>query len=120
MSAPSGGTISVQRLSNSEAKPASGPECSVPAIGWVGTKCTPSGTCGPTASTTAALTEPTSITVAPGFRCGAMASATTPIAPTGTASTIRSAPSTAASALSQTVSQSWMRRAVSRVACERA
>ena len=30
-----------QRPWNSSAKPASGPECSVPATGWPGTKCTP-------------------------------------------------------------------------------
>ena len=28
--------------------PTSGPECSVPAIGWPGMKCTPAGTCGAT------------------------------------------------------------------------
>ena len=32
-----------QRLTNSSAKPASGPECSVPATGCAGTKCTPAG-----------------------------------------------------------------------------
>ena len=47
-------------------------------------KCTPFGICGPTASMTACLTEPTSVTVAPGFRCGAIVAATSPMAPTGT------------------------------------
>ncbi len=59
-----------QRLRNSVAKPERGPECSVPASGWPGMKCTPSGICGPTAAITARLTEPTSVTVAPGARCG--------------------------------------------------
>ena len=35
-SAPGGGVSTHQRPSNSSAKPASGPECSVPAIGWPG------------------------------------------------------------------------------------
>ena len=39
-----------QRPSNSSAKPASGPECSVPATGWAGTKCTPAGMSGPSLS----------------------------------------------------------------------
>ena len=41
-SVPSGGVRMVQRLSKSSAKPASGPECSVPATGCAGTKCTTS------------------------------------------------------------------------------
>ena len=56
-----------QRLRNSVAKPASGPDCSVPATGCAGTKCTPSGRCGATCATTEPLTEPTSETIAPGF-----------------------------------------------------
>ena len=40
-SAPSGGVRMHQRLTNSSAKPASGPEYSVPATGCAGTKCTP-------------------------------------------------------------------------------
>ena len=54
-------------------KPASGPEYSVPASGWAGTKCTPSGTSGPTSRITDCLVEPTSVTIAPGARCGAIA-----------------------------------------------
>jgi hypothetical protein len=42
-SVPGGGVRMHQRSSKSSAKPASGPECSVPATGWPGTKCTPSG-----------------------------------------------------------------------------
>ena len=42
-SVPGGGVRMHQRPSNSSAKPASGPECSVPATGWPGTKCTPVG-----------------------------------------------------------------------------
>ena len=40
-SVPSGGVRMHQRLMNSSAKPESGPECSVPATGCAGTKCTP-------------------------------------------------------------------------------
>ena len=56
-----------QRLSNSSAKPASGPEYSVPATGCAGTNCTPFGRWGCTWATTDALTEPTSETMAPGL-----------------------------------------------------
>ncbi len=45
-----------------------------------GMKWTPSGMCGPTASITARLTEPTSVSVAPRFRCGPISAATAPIA----------------------------------------
>ena len=44
-----------QRLMNRSAKPAIGPECSVPAIGCAGTKCTPAGRCGAMSRTIAAL-----------------------------------------------------------------
>ena len=70
-SAPSGGVRMHQRLTNSSAKPASGPEYSVPATGCAGTKCTLFGRCGAMSRTTAPLTEPTSETMAPGARCGA-------------------------------------------------
>ena len=52
---PARGVRMHQRPSNSSAKPASGPDCSVPAIGWPGMKCTPAGTCGATSRTTARL-----------------------------------------------------------------
>ena len=42
-----------------------------------------SGRCGTTSRTTCALTEPTSVTIAPGARPGAMACATAPMAPGG-------------------------------------
>ena len=71
-------------------------------------------------SITARLTDPTSVTVAPGFRTGAICSITAPITPTGTQSTTRSAPSTASVTLSQTRSHRPMRRAVSRVSALRA
>ena len=77
-SVPGGGVIRNQRPSNSVSKPASGPVFSVPAIGWPGTKWTPSGKCGVTESSAAPLTEPTSETMAPGDRLGAMARATSP------------------------------------------
>ena len=44
-----------QRLVKSSAKPEFGPDCSVPATGWPGMKCTPGGICGPTSRTTARL-----------------------------------------------------------------
>ena len=45
--AVSGGGVRMhQRSWNNSAKPASGPECSVPATGWPGTKCTPPGNSG--------------------------------------------------------------------------
>ena len=75
-----------------------GPDCSVPAIGWPGTKCTPSGTCGAMSRTTAAFTEPTSVRMAPGRRCGAISAASGPQAPTGTQRMTRSAPCTASAA----------------------
>ena len=55
------------------ANPASGPEYSVPAIGCAGTKCTPAGTSGPTSRITDCLVDPTSVSTAPGARCGAIA-----------------------------------------------
>ena len=61
----------VQRPSNIAAKPASGPDSSEPAIGWPGIANTPRGMTLAKASAMAALTEPTSVTVAPGFKGGA-------------------------------------------------
>src|SRR5207237_9575391 len=72
LSASGGGVRMHQRLSNNSAKPASGPECSVPATGCAGTKCTARGTFGAIALTTAALTDPTSETTAPGLSAGAI------------------------------------------------
>ena len=66
-----GGVRMHQRLTNSSAKPASGPECSVPATGCAGTKCTSAGRCGAMSADHRALTEPTSETIAPASRCGA-------------------------------------------------
>ena len=57
-----------QRLTNNSAKPASGPEYSVPATGCAGTKCTFFGRCGPMSRMIEPLTEPTSETVAPGAK----------------------------------------------------
>ena len=56
-----------QRLTNSSAKPASGPECSVPATGCAGMKSTVSGRYAAMSFSTAVLTEPTSETIAPAF-----------------------------------------------------
>ena len=109
-----------QRLTNSSAKPASGPEFSVPATGCAGTKCTPAGMWGDISFTTAPLTEPTSETTAPGARCGPISAATVPHAPTGIETMTRSAPSAAAALVSTTWSarpSSAIRR---RVAAERA
>ena len=49
-----------------------GPECSVPATGWPGTKCTRSGNTGRNVSIAAPLTEPTSVTIAPSRNAGAI------------------------------------------------
>ena len=54
-----------QRPSNSDAKPASGPECSVPATGCAGMTWRPAGMFACNAASTAPLTEPTSLTIAP-------------------------------------------------------
>ena len=64
-----------QRPSNNSAKPAAGPDCSVPAMGWAGMRCTPSGTCGPTSRITAAFTDRHRQRSHPVFRCGAISSA---------------------------------------------
>ncbi len=90
-SASFGGVRMHQRLMNSSAKPESGPESSVPATGWPGMKWTPAGMWGAMSRTTAALTEPTSETVAPGLRCGPISLATAPQAPIGTQTMTRSA-----------------------------
>ena len=115
-----GGVRMHQRLTNNSAKPASGPEFSVPATGCAGTKCTPAGMWGDISFTTAPLTEPTSDTTAPGARCGPISAATMPHAPTGIETMTRSAPSAAAALVSTTWSarpSSAIRR---RVAAERA
>ena len=97
-SPPGRGVSRHQRCSNRAAKPASGPEYSVPAMGWPGTKWTWDGRWGAMAAITASLTEPTSVTIAPGARCGPICSATAPHAPTGTDTITRSAPLTASPA----------------------
>ena len=102
------------------AKPASGPEFSVPATGCAGTKCTSGGRCGAIVATTAALTEPTSDTVAPGARWGPISAATAPHAPTGTHTITRSAPAAAAALFSATWSASPSSATRCRVAAERA
>ena len=96
---PAGGVRMHQRPSNNAAKPAAGPDRSVPAMGWPGTKWTPSGTCGAMAAITDALVEPTSVRIAPGSRADAISRATVPDAPTGTDTITRSAPSAAFAAL---------------------
>ncbi len=97
-SVPGSGVKMHQRFSNRSAKPASGPDFSVPASGWPGMKCTPAGTCGCICAMTDALVEPTSVRIAPGFSAGAISSATSPDAPTGTETTTRSASCTASAA----------------------
>src|SRR5208282_2365600 len=119
-STSSGGVKMHQRPTKSAAKPASGPEYSVPATGCAGTKCTPAGKCGAMSRSTAPLTEPTSETVAPRARCGPISSATAPQAPTGTQTMTRSAPATAAALLSTTWSASPSSATRRRVSAERA
>ena len=82
-------------------------------------KWTPAGMWGAMSRTTAALTEPTSETVAPGFRCGPMSFATAAQAPIGTQTITRSAPATAAALLSTTSSASPSSRMRCRVGSER-
>ena len=95
-SLPAGGVRMHQRPSNRSAKPAAGPDCSVPATGWPGTKWTPSGNSMSSCRIAASLTEPTSVTTVPGARCGPMAAATSANAPMGVHRNTVSAPATAA------------------------
>src|SRR5919197_858046 len=115
-----GGVRMHQRSTNSSAKPASGPEFSVPATGWAGTKCTPAGMCGDMSRTIMPFTEPTSETIVPGARCGAISAATAPQAPTGIATITRSAPSAAAALVSTTWSATPSSATRRRVAADRA
>src|SRR5580692_9766469 len=103
-SVPSGGVRMHQRLTKSSAKPESGPESSVPATGCAGMRLTPAGTCGARSRSTAPLTEPTSDRMAPGLRWEPISRATAPNAPIGTQRITRSAPATAAAAVSTTLS----------------
>jgi hypothetical protein len=91
-SVPGGGVRMHQRWRNSSGNPASGPECSVPATGWPGTTWTCLGSAARIASRARVLHEPTSVTMAPALRCGAIAAQTGPIASIGTQTTTRSAP----------------------------
>src|SRR5664279_1411568 len=99
-SAPAGGVRMHQRFTNNSAKPASGPEYSVPATGCAGTKCVVLDRCGPISRIIEPLTDPTSETVAPAARCGPISLATAPQAPTAMQTITSSAPSTAAALLS--------------------
>src|SRR5208282_6241176 len=82
-SAPSGGVRIHQRLTKREAKPASGPERSVPATGWAGMKSACRGRSGVSVAITAPLTEPTSDTIAPSLKYDAIARPMHSLAPTG-------------------------------------
>src|SRR5271170_631177 len=119
-SVASGGVRMHQRLTNSSAKPESGPECSVPATGCAGTKCTPGGSCGAMSRTIAPLTDPTSETTAPGLSRGAISLAISPHTPTGAQTMTRSAPAAAAALVSTTWSASPSSATRRRVAAERA
>ena len=90
------GVRMVQRPSNRSSRAASGPEFSVPATGWAGTKCTPLGMCGSMSAITVCFTEPTSDTMQPGLSDEAIAAAAGPQAPTGVQTITRSASFTAA------------------------
>src|SRR5262245_36447388 len=109
-----------QRFTNNSANPASGPECSVPATGWAGTRWMPAGTWGAMSRSTADLTEPTSDRIAPRARCGPISFAAAPLWPTGMQTITRSALSTAAALVSTTWSASPSSSARRRVAAERA
>src|ERR1700674_3611603 len=80
---PSGGVNMHHRFTNNAANPASGPDCSVPATGCAGTRCTVSGKWGAIAAITADFTDPTSDTMAPGFSAGPTSLAIASFAPTG-------------------------------------
>ena len=60
------GVITHQCPSNKVSKPASGPDFSVPAIGWAGTKFIFSGNTEDKPSITLFLTDPTSVIIVPG------------------------------------------------------
>src|SRR5215207_316534 len=83
-------------------------------------KFTPAGTCSATSRSTAPLTEPTSVRIAPDFRLLLISLASGPQAPTGTHRMTRSAPLTVSRAVSCTLSVSLRRFAVPRVASLRA
>ncbi len=93
--APSGGVKMHQRFTKRPAKPASGPDCSVPATGWAGTSRTCEGSNGARVEITAVLTEPTSVTIAACLRTGATMRPIASFAPTGTQSITQSASRTA-------------------------
>ena len=88
----------------SSAKPASGPDFSVPAIGWPGTKKTSLGKIGKIESIRCFFTEPTSVIIVPLLRKGAISHTILSIAPTGTPRTIRSESLTDSRILSSTLS----------------
>src|SRR5579871_785340 len=119
-SAPAGGVRIHQRSSNNSAKPASGPECSVPATGCAGTRWACFGTCGAMSRNTAPLTEPTSETMAPGAIEAAISAATFPLTPTGMQMMMQSAPFAASALVSTTSSAFPSSRTRLRVAAERA
>ena len=83
--------------SNSNGLAASGPTRSVPAIGWQATNA-PGGSLGSTAAIAVALTDPTSMTMAPGSSAGAISAAISPRLRTGVASTTSAAPRAASAA----------------------
>ena len=102
-SARGGGVMMHQRPLNRLAKPASGPDFSVPATGCAGITCTP-GRAAPSTRATLSFTEPTSLTTVSGLSSGAISAATAAMAPTGTHNITRSASTTAAPAPSATSS----------------
>ena len=98
------------------------PADSLPAMGWAGTKAasaSPSPSALRAASTTSDLVEPTSITSAPAPRPSRMAARVDSVAATGTASSTRSLPATAAAAEVACASITPRSRARAAVAGER-
>src|SRR3546814_19545656 len=82
-SVPSGGVRMHQRPWNSEAKPDSGPLCSVPATGCAGT-ITDSGSASRSAVATPSLQLPTSATFEPAGSAQSYVAEAAPTTPTGT------------------------------------
>ena len=78
--------LPLKRSSN----PASGPEFSVPAIGWPGIKCTSLGSSGIIESIIPFFVDPTSVIIAPLFKAAENSFTRLFIAPTGTPNIIKS------------------------------
>jgi hypothetical protein len=82
-------------FSNNSGKPDSGPDSSVPAIGWPGINSTSFGIKSFNSSKTVNFADPVSVTILPFFKKGAISSIIGLNVDKGVANIIKSAPSTA-------------------------